>query len=176
MADRWLGTTVEEAALVVFSAVAIYLAVLSYTRIAGLRSFAKMSSFDFAMTVAIGSIMATVATGPSATLANGLVALAVLYVLQVLIGFARRRRKLAHAIDNRPLLLLHDGRPIPEALAHVRMTSDDLQAKLRASGVASLSGAAAVVLETTGDVSVIEAPADLDPDLFSDVRGAERLR
>lgn len=47
--------------LVVLSSLAILIAVVAFVRIIGLRSFSKMSSFDFAVTVAMGSLLASVA-------------------------------------------------------------------------------------------------------------------
>jgi hypothetical protein len=49
------GTQLASAAI---AALGIYLAVIVATRVSGLRSFTKMSAFDFAMTVAIGSLIA----------------------------------------------------------------------------------------------------------------------
>lgn len=46
--------------IIVQSVVAIVF-VVALTRVFGLRSFSKMSGFDFAVTVAIGSVVATTA-------------------------------------------------------------------------------------------------------------------
>lgn len=63
-----LGAT--EAWLVVASALGILLAVVLYTRVIGLRTFSKMSAFDFTVTVAIGSTMASVSLLGSSLLAG----------------------------------------------------------------------------------------------------------
>ena len=57
--SAWFTTSWAALGAIAISAVAVYAAILVYTRIAGLRSFAKMSSFDFAMTVAVGSMVAS---------------------------------------------------------------------------------------------------------------------
>ena len=54
--EKWFITDLPSAVAIVITAVGIYIAIILFTRIAGKRSFSKMSSFDFAMTVAIGSI------------------------------------------------------------------------------------------------------------------------
>ena len=46
--------------MVLLSAICIYASIIALTRIYGVRSFSKMSGFDFAVTVAIGSIVASV--------------------------------------------------------------------------------------------------------------------
>ena len=176
--NQWLGTNAEQALLVVISAVAIYGAVLLYTRVSGLRSFAKFSAFDFAMTVAVGSLMAGVATSGTVRLANGLIALAVLYVLQFAVARARRASgRVARLVDNEPLLVLVDGEILGDAMASARVTEADLRAHVRLAGLPGLADAAAIVIETTGDVSVIaRSQGPLDPALFEGVRGRERVR
>ncbi|MFN2557714.1 MAG: hypothetical protein ABR592_12780 [Nitriliruptorales bacterium] len=49
-----LGTTWATLLLAVLSTLGIFISTIVYTRITGLRSFSKMSSFDFAITVAVG--------------------------------------------------------------------------------------------------------------------------
>ena len=80
--DRWLTTSWTQAGLVALSTVAIFATVIALTRIVGLRSFSKMSSFDFAMTVAVGSVMASTATSPTTTLLNGMLGLAIFYLVR----------------------------------------------------------------------------------------------
>lgn len=169
--DR-LGTTGPDALVVVASGVAIYLAVIAATRLVGLRSFSKMSAFDFAMTVAIGSIIATVITA-NATIANGLLAIVTIYALQFVVAWLRRRTDAIGFVDNRPLLLLRDGVVIEEHLDLARISREDLRGRLRAANVQRVSEVRAVVLETTGDVSVLVGD-HLDAELLVGVVGAER--
>ena len=67
--------------LILLSSTGIYLAVIVYTRIFGKRSFSKMSSFDFAMTVAVGSIIATTILSETVSLFEGAVGLLMVYIL-----------------------------------------------------------------------------------------------
>ncbi len=175
MIGTWLGTSWEQALLVVVSTVGIFVGVITYTRIAGLRSFSKMSSFDFAMTVAVGSLMATTAATASASLANGLIALAALYGVQVLVAALRRRAAFGRIVDNRPILLMRGDDVLHENLHRARVTEGDVRAKLREANVLDQSEIRAVVLETTGDVSVLHGDGPLDPSLLDGVRGAEDL-
>lgn len=55
----WLTTTWTDILMVLISTMGIYAALIIFTRFAGLRSFSKLSSFDFAVTVAVGSVIAT---------------------------------------------------------------------------------------------------------------------
>lgn len=172
----WIGTTWTAAAMTLASAVGIYLAVIIYTRVAGLRSFSKMSSFDFAITVAVGSLIATTVVSKDPPLLQGAAALAWLYALQY--GLARTRQRsgaVRTAVDNRPMLLMDGDRMLDDAMARAGVTRADILAKLREANVLRFDQVRAVVLETTGDMSVLHASADdpveLEDALLEEVRG-----
>ncbi|MBW3577329.1 MAG: DUF421 domain-containing protein [Actinobacteria bacterium] len=175
MFDKWLGTSWTELGLVVVSTVGIFLAVVVYTRLAGLRSFSKMSTFDFAITVAFGSMMGSVAASPAVTLPNGVVALGVLYGMQALIAVGRRRLTISKAVDNEPILLMAGDRIIERNLRRGKVTEADIRGKLREANCLDYGDVRAVVLETTGDVSVLHGSGDLDLDILRGVIGHEEL-
>lgn len=166
-----LGTTGVDAIVVVLAGVVIYVAVIVATRVVGLRSFAKMSAFDFAMTVAVGSIIATIITG-NAPLLAGLVAVATIYALQFSIAWLRRHTRLKQVVDNHPLLLVRDGEVLVEHLDRARISIEDLRGRLRAANVGRLAEVRAVVLETTGDVSVLTGD-HVDAELLHGVIGVD---
>lgn len=153
------------------AAITIYLAVIVATRIAGLRSFSKMSAFDFAMTVAIGSLIAAAAAG-QAPLVTVLVGVGMLYGGQYVVALLRSHRSLHGVLDNSPLLLMDGDRVLCDNLAQARVTLDDLHGKLREANVLNYGQVRAVVLETTGDVSVMHGEGTLDPELLRGVRRA----
>ncbi|HEX2029269.1 MAG TPA: YetF domain-containing protein [Nitriliruptorales bacterium] len=168
MIARQLGTGWGDVWLIAVSTVGIYVAVIVYTRLAGLRSFSKMSSFDFAMTIAVGSIMASVAVS-SPSLLEGLVGLGTLFVVQVGVAALRRWTLAARLVDNRPLLLMQGRDMLYDNLRAARITEDDVRSKLREANVLRDEDIRAVVLETTGDISVLHGP-ELEPGLLDGVR------
>lgn len=171
MVADWLWTSWKEAGLVVLSAVIMLPVVIAIIRLNGLRSLSKMSSFDFAVTVAIGSIMAsTVAT--STPVANGALAVAALLIVQAVIARLRRADRFESVVDNTPSLLMRDGEFMDAALARSRVTRSDVIAKLREANVLELTEVRAVILETTGDISVLHGEAPVDDVLLEGVRGA----
>jgi uncharacterized membrane protein YcaP (DUF421 family) len=153
--DKWFEISFNSALAIFLSAVGIYFAVILFTRIAGKRSFSKMSSFDFAMTVAVGSIIATTVLSSSVSLAEGVVGLGAVYFLQITAALLRRFKIFQEAIDNSPLLLMKNQKILKENLRKARVTEGDLRSKLREANVLKLSQVRAVVFETTGDISVL---------------------
>ena len=176
---EWIQSTPVALVMVALSAVGIYLALMFCTRLAGLRSFSKMSSFDFTITVAIGSLVATVLLSKDPPLVQGGVGLAMLFGIQFLVSFFRARSSsFAQVVDNDALLLMAGTEVLHNNLEAARVTTNDLRAKLREANVVHPEQVRAVVMESTGDISVLHADPegpDLDLELFDDVRGAETL-
>ena len=154
--DTYFGTTLGALVAIILTAAGIYAAVIIFTRLSGKRSFSTMSSFDFAMTVAVGSLIATTVLSSSVSLVEGVVGLGSLYILQITVAILRRNTSLKQTIDNSPMFLMYNGKILEENLKQARLTEGDLRSKLRAAGVTRLSEVGAVVFETTGDVSVIK--------------------
>ena len=170
-----LGASWTTLAAILISTVTVYATVILLTRITGPRALAKMSSYDFAATVAIGSTVASTALA-STPLANGVLVLALLYGLQRTISALRRRGFFGGAIDNRPLLLMAGPDVLPDALTQASVSREEVMAQLRQAGVHRLEQVHAVVLETTGSMSVLTQDQPLSPELLDGVRGVERLR
>lgn len=126
-------------------------------RMIGLRSFSKMTAFDFVTTVATGSLLAGAAGSAEWSgflQLNG--AVIAMLAMQALIA-AMRIRSVGWMsfLENEPILLMEDGVVDYENMRKTRVTEDDLLAKLREANVLKFSDVRAVVLETTGDISVL---------------------
>ena len=170
----WFLTSWGSVLLIFLSMIGVYVFIILFTRLNGLRSFAKMSSFDFAMTVALGTVMASTLLSEDPPLLQGAAALAALFLGQHLVSLLRVQSKRAkHLVDNDPLLLMKGSTIYYENLRKARVTEEDLFGKLREANVLNLNQVRAVVFEATGDVSVLHGDADgpeLSDELMSGVR------
>lgn len=175
MPSDWLTASWQSTAQISASAVLIFLWLLLTIRVTGLRTFSKMASIDFAVTIAAGAVLASTVTSSATTVVEGAVALATLLAIQALTAVARRRQRLAAFIENRPLLLMAGEEFLQDNLRHARVSLDDVKAKLREANVVRYGQVLAVVLETTGDISVLHGEPPLDRDLLDGVVGAEHL-
>lgn len=145
--------------------------IILLVRIVGLRSFSKMTNVDFVMTVGMGSLLANATQSASWTeLVQTLTAMAALFGIQFAVAILRRRSKtIDNTLQNEPILLMKDGVILQKALRKTRVSEEDLIAKLREANALDLTTVRAVVLEVTGDVSVLQGP-DVDEILLKSVR------
>lgn len=169
----WLVAGSPDWAFVLVSTLIIYAGVTLLVRISGLRSFSKMSSTDFVTTVAVGSLMATIIVSPTPSVVVGLCALASIFLVKWAVALARCRTDVAGLVlDNQPRYLMRGGEIRLDVLKEVNVSVSELHAKLREANVWSYEQVISVVLETTGDVSVLHRTVDnarLSPEIFADI-------
>lgn len=175
--SAWLSIDTKQIIGILISAIGVYLGLMLYTRLMGLRSFSKLSSHDFAMTVGVGSILASTVLSKSPSLLQGLFAMAALFILQATISLIRRQVKpLKALIDNQAIILMANGDFLWDNLKEANLTKSDVQEVLRKNGIKSKSEVFAVIMETTGDMSVIKtSEVTADMSLFDDIRDSQLL-
>lgn len=149
-----------------------YVGTVILLRVSGNRTLSKMNSFDLVVTIAFGSTLSTVLINGNVSLAEGLMAIALLVCLQfILTWLSVRSHSIAKLIKTKPTLLLRDGVPDREALRVARVTEDEIRSSVRQHGLGSLDQVAAVVLETDGSLSVISAQQQGKLDVLNGVSG-----
>ena len=133
-----------------------YVSLVLLLRVSGKRTLSKLNAFDLVVTVALGSTLATVLLSKSVALAEGVLALGLLILLQYTIAWLSvRSPRFQSFVKAEPTLLVHRGRFLDHAMRAERITREEILAALRASGTADVGEIAAVVLETDSSLSVI---------------------
>ncbi|MGK2966485.1 MAG: DUF421 domain-containing protein [Tepidiformaceae bacterium] len=141
-----------------------YAVLILFLRVSGKRTLSKMNAFDFVVTIALGSTLATILLNKDVALAEGAVAFAVLIGLQFMVTwFAVRFPWVRQAVTGEPGLLFHDGTFLHGAMRRARITDEEIFAAVRAAGAEGMDSVAAVVLETDGTFSVVRRARDDRP-------------
>jgi len=141
---------------VVLVGVVSYAALIVFLRVSGARTLSKLNAFDLAVTVALGSTLATSLLSSEVSLAEGILATSLLILLQFIVAWALVRwRRVREIVKAKPTLLLLHGQIRDEQLRRCRIAVEEVHQAIRASGYADVAGIAAVVLETDGSLNVI---------------------
>ena len=149
-----------------------YIALVLLLRASGKRTLSKFNAFDFIVTIALGSTLASVLTSQQVSLLQGITALVVLLGLQFAITWLSVRSTRVHGlVKSEPALLLHRGEPLSGAMRRERVTLEELKAAVRESGAGSLDEVEAAVLETDGTITVVLDTGDGRATAFDSVRG-----
>lgn len=155
---------------VVVVGIAAYVVVILAVRVSGKRALAQLNAFDFVVTVALGSVLATILLSSDVAFAEGLVAIVLLLGLQVVVALlVRASGGFRRLVTARPALLASDGAIHPEALRRSRVTREDVLHAVRKSGAGDMTSVGAVILESDGTLSVISADRVGDRSALADV-------
>lgn len=164
----------QELVRITIVGVLAYVAIVLFLRVAGKRALAKLSAYDLIVTIALGSTLATAILSPRMTLDRALLAFALLLGLQRLLAFLSMKSQAFYKLtNNNPSLIAYGGRYLDDAMRDANLTARDVEAAVRASGVASVGQVEAIVLETDGTLSVIPK---LEGDLPASLDGLEHAR
>ena len=125
-------------------------------RVSGQRPLARMTAFDFIITVTLGSTFGRVVTATDVGVVEAVVGFAMLILLQMSAAFLKERSALMRRISSEePALLYHDGQYVQRAMRRHRILEDDLRGVARKNGLGSVHEAVAIILERDGQFSVL---------------------
>lgn len=146
---------------IVVVGVSMYVALVVFLRISGSRTLSSMNAFDFIVTVAIGSVFGRALTARSVALTEALLAFALLVTLQYIVTRLQVRWPFfGRVVTNPPTLLYFRGEVLDEAMRRQRVTKSELQTAVRKKQFGSLNEVEAIILESSGEFSVIESVED----------------
>ena len=142
-----------------FRSIILYIIVLVVMRLMGKREIGQLQPFELAISIMIADL----ATIPMAEIGipifNGIIPILGLLFMHVIISVINlKSMKLREFICGKPQILIYRGKIDEKALKKERFTINELQEKLRGNGVANLGDVEYAILETSGDVTVIQKP------------------
>lgn len=160
---------------IVVVGVCAYVGLVLLLRVYGKRSLSQFSAFDFVVTVALGSTLATILLSKDVALADGLLAFALLLSLQFAVTWLSVRMRLVRRlVKSEPRLVYYNKAFLHDAMRDERLTESELRSAIRGQGIADLQEVEAVVLETDGKMTVMKDTSS-QPTSLADVQGyAER--
>lgn len=151
----------ERLASVALAAVATYVAIIICVRISGKRTTANLNSFDWLITVTIGSLASSGILLRDVAVSDALAGILALALCQyALTRTVRTAGKVERLVKAQPLLLLHRGEILETNLSKARISVAELRAVLRREGFVEPEQAAWIVLETNGEITVGAADGD----------------
>ena len=134
----------------------VYVFLVVGLRLAGRREVGQMSILDLVVILIIANGVQNAMIGQNTTLVGGLISAGTLIILdRALDTVLRRNRRLARVLEGEPVLLISGGRVLNQALIRASIERSELDAAVRAHGVASVSDVSLAVLETDGTISVV---------------------
>lgn len=135
----------------------------------GKRQIGDMQPNELVVTLLISEIAALPLQDPSQPILNGIIAVFVLVVLEIVISFLTMKSyNLRKLMNGKSAIIIEHGKIDQRAMEKLRMTVLDLVELLRGQNVFDISTVAFAVLEVNGDLNVL-LKSDFQPATAADI-------
>ena len=142
-----------------FRSVILYVLVLIVMRIMGKREIGQLQPFELAISIMIADLASIPMTEVGVPLSNGVIPILGLLVMHLLISLINlRSTKAREILCGKPRLLIARGKIDEKALRKERFTINELEERIRSKDVYNLGDVEYAILETSGEVTVIQKP------------------
>lgn len=142
-----------------FRSIIIYIIVLIVMRLMGKREIGQMQPFELAISIMIADLASIPMTDIGIPISNGIIPIMGLLVMHLVISVLNMKSgTLRGLICGKPTILIYRGKIDEEKLRAERLTLNELEEKLRSNNVMNLEDVEYAILETSGDISVIQKP------------------
>jgi uncharacterized membrane protein YcaP (DUF421 family) len=142
---------------IVFRSLVIFFFLWIVTRAVGRATLGELSTFQLLLYVTMGDLVQQAITQQDYSVTAGILAVGTFAVLTVLLSFLKFRvPRTAPLMDPKPLLIIKDGKLIPESMKSELMTLDDLMEAAREQGIRRFGEVELAVLEDDGKISFFE--------------------
>jgi uncharacterized membrane protein YcaP (DUF421 family) len=151
-----------------------YFAMVVLLRASGKRTLSKMNAFDFIVTIAMGSSLATLSLNKDVSLADGVTAFFSLIFLQyVLTWLSVRVKKIKSVITSSPTLIFYNGEFLFDEMKKQRITIEEIYNASRQKDFSKLDNVDVIILEATGDITIIQNSGEGKIDTLTDVKSTQ---
>lgn len=142
-----------------FRAIILYIIVLIVMRLMGKREIGQLQPFELVISIMIADLASTPMTDVGTPITNGIIPILGLLVMHLVISVINMKSiRGREIICGRPTILIYRGRIDEKALKKERFTINELEERIRGSNVYSLGDVEYAILETSGQVTVIQKP------------------
>ncbi|KGO95818.1 DUF421 domain-containing protein [Flavobacterium enshiense] len=147
---------------IVLRSVAVYLFMVIALRVFGKKELSQLNTADVILILLISNSVQNAMVGSNTSLLGGLAAALVLFIVSyVLKRLMYRFKKLSDFVQDKPEILIHNGKIEYQTLAKLGITSDEIEEAMREHGVEHYKNVKLAMLEIDGNISIITGERQL---------------
>lgn len=137
----------------------LYILVLLTMRLMGKREIGQLQPFELAIAIMIADLATIPMANNGIPIFNGIIPIIGLLIMEMLISFINMRSiKMRGFISGKPTILIYRGKIDEKNLKKEKITLNELQERLRQAGTFTISDVEYAILETSGQLTVIQKP------------------
>lgn len=135
----------------------VYLFLLAVFRVSGKRTLSQVTTFDFLLLLIIAETTQQAMIDNDHSLTHAALLIVTLVGLDVVLSALKlRSRRLELLVDDAPLVIVQDGKPIEDRMRLCRVDADDvLQAARERHGLERMDQIKYAILERSGGITVV---------------------
>ncbi|WP_199117417.1 DUF421 domain-containing protein [Pedobacter sp. ASV28] len=140
----------------------VYFFMLIAIRLTGKKELSQLNTTDVVLILLISNAVQNAMVGSDTTLQGGIVAAAVLFVVNYIFKkFLFKSKKLRDLVYDKPQILIHNGKLDFQMLSHLGITNEELEEAMREHGVAHYKEVKLAMLEVDGNISILTGDKSL---------------
>lgn len=141
-----------------FRAALVYLFLTLLFRLAGKRTLSQVTPFDLVLLLIISETVQQAMIAEDNSMTNAALLVLTLIGIDIVLSWLKQRWTwLDRVMDDRPLIIVQDGKPIADRMKRERVSEGEVMASARhTQGVRRMEDIAYAVLETDGKISIIQ--------------------
>jgi uncharacterized membrane protein YcaP (DUF421 family) len=125
----------------------------------GKREIGQLQPFELAIAIMIADLASIPMTDSGIPITNGIISILGLLLMHLVISFLNVKSiKAREIICGKPTILIYRGKIDEKALKKERFTINELEERLRGNNIYNLGDVEYAILETSGQVTVIQKP------------------
>ncbi|TDQ08542.1 DUF421 domain-containing protein [Pedobacter metabolipauper] len=135
---------------------AVYVFMLVAIRLTGKKELSQLNTTDVVLILLISNAVQNAMVGPNTSLLGGITAAAILFVLNyILKKWIFKSKKFRDLINDKPEILIHNGKMDFTMLSKLGITDEELHESLREHGIDHFKEVKLAMLEVDGNISII---------------------
>ncbi len=153
---------------IVIRSLAVYFFMVIAVRVFGKNQLSQLNAGDVILLLLISNAVQNAMVGSNSSLQGGIVAALVLFVANFIVKkFVFKSKFVKELIEDKPYILVKDGKTIPENLKKVQISDDELEEAVHEHGIEKFSEVQLAILEVDGNISVISKDKNTEQTHYS---------
>src|SRR6476620_8811596 len=147
---------------IVIRSVCVYLFMVIALRIFGKRELSQLNTADIILILLISNSVQNAMVGSNSSLLGGITAAIALFIINFIFKKLILKSEFVKGlIQDKPEILIHDGKTDFKALARLGISSEELDEAMREHGVESHKEVKLAMFESDGNISIISGDKNL---------------
>ncbi|GEP51780.1 DUF421 domain-containing protein [Flavobacterium noncentrifugens] len=161
---------------IVIRSVSVYFFMVIALRIFGKKELSQLNTTDVILILLISNSVQNAMVGTDTSLWGGLTAAAVLFLINfILKKVLFKYKKLGSLLEDKPEILIHNGKPDYNVLSRLGITHDEMMEAAHEHGVEHLTDIKLAILEMDGNISIISGDKNLKQTHYKRRRNRKNL-